>query len=41
MAYVVEKTSKEDYEKYNLAEIYKRLPYGNPSSCWVIERDLA
>jgi hypothetical protein len=41
MAYVNEEISKEDYEKYNLAEIDKRLRYGNPSDCWAIERDLA
>ncbi|MDR0467384.1 MAG: hypothetical protein LBG67_00870 [Campylobacteraceae bacterium] len=39
MAYVNEKISDEDYEKYNLAEIDKRLRISNPSSAWTIDRE--
>ena len=38
MAYVIEKISKEDYEKYNLAEIKKRTGYYG-DYCWVIDRE--
>jgi hypothetical protein len=39
MAYVNEKISEEDFEKYNLAAIRKRLPYGSPNDHWAIDRE--
>ncbi|MDR2636203.1 MAG: hypothetical protein LBC08_05180 [Campylobacteraceae bacterium] len=39
MAYVNEKISKEDFEKYNLEKINKRLSYGTPNYQWAIDRD--
>jgi hypothetical protein len=39
MAYVNEKISKEDFEKYDLAAIEERLPYGSPNDHWAIDRE--
>ncbi|MDR2636182.1 MAG: hypothetical protein LBC08_05070 [Campylobacteraceae bacterium] len=38
MAYTNEKISKEDFEKYDLEKINKRLPYGSPDDYWAIDR---
>jgi hypothetical protein len=39
MAYVNEKISKEDFEKYDLERINKRFPYGTPDDQWAIDRE--
>ncbi|MDR0467356.1 MAG: hypothetical protein LBG67_00720 [Campylobacteraceae bacterium] len=38
MAYVNEKISKEDYEKYSLAELDKSK-WGSPDNYWAIDRE--
>lgn len=39
MTFVNEIISEEDYEKYNLKQLDKRLPWSSPTRCWTINRD--
>jgi hypothetical protein len=39
MGYVNEKIPQEDWVKYDLATIDKRLPFGSPARDWAIDRE--